>query len=313
MFKPILMAVLGGLTASLLIASAPARAEGARQTLGFGHFFDNDVIGDGKDRWQSGSYTLSWLRGKGWSGQLPAQPFAVMEYRLGGSILAPENLVTPAAGDRRYVAKSQFSAHTQFAPRAGLEADLGLGFVWTGPSNGLSQLQEFLHRAFSAPAPRAADTQLGNHVYPYLNAELARPVSLGGALGGAQLRPFVEARAGEESYLRAGADLAFGASEEGALWLRDEVTGQRYPGIAGTSSGRTGFVLGADIAHVFDSPYLAKADGVRLVPTRKRLRAGLSTRLGAGTVFYGLTWLSREFESQPEAQLTGSAQLRIRF
>ncbi|WP_223635797.1 lipid A-modifier LpxR family protein [Rhodobacter sp. TJ_12] len=290
--------------------AAPVQADpGARQFLGFGHFLDNDLIGDGKDRWQSGSYTLSWLRGPGWAGRLPQQPFEILEYRLGGSIVAPARLRNPRPGDRRYVAKSMFSVHTPFAPAPGLEADLGLGLVWTGPSNGVSQIQEFLHRVLSAPRPVVAANQWPNHLYPVATAELARPI----ALGVAELRPFVSARAGDESFVRAGADLAFGRREGGALWLRDEVTGQRYVGISGQQAGGTSFVLGGDIAHVFDSQYFPAAGGVALEPTRKRLRVGVTTRIGALGVFYGATWLSKEFKGQPEWQVIGSLRLRLNF
>ncbi len=304
------------LVAALVAAPAPAIAETSfdaarmgRQTLGFGHFFDNDVIGDGADRWQSGSYTMSWLRGVSWQGSLPRRPFEIVEYRLGGAIVAPARLAGPAAGDRRYVAKSQISMHSHFSPRHGTEAELGLGLVWTGPSNGLASLQRALHRIFSAPRPSAADTQLGNHLYPVLSGEFARPFGLGGA----EWRPFLEARAGDETLLRLGLDLAFGGRERGALWLRDTVTGQRYVGIAGTAETVTGFVLGADIAHVFDSAYFPAADGVAFAPTRKRLRAGISTRNGAFGLFYGLAWLSEEFEGQPEGQVVGSLRGRVNF
>ncbi len=284
---------------------------GENRSLGFGHFLNNDVLGDGRDRWQSGSYTLSWLRGAEWSGHLPTRPFEIVEYRLGGAIVAPARLVNPPAGDRRYVAKSLFSLHSQFAPRPGLEADLGFGFVWTGPSNGLSGLQDAIHDLFSMPEPTADDTQWPNHLYPVLSAELARPVALGAS--GAELRPFVAAQAGDESLVRFGVDLAFGLRETGALWLRDDITGHRYVGISGQSTSGTAFVLGGDVAHVFDSAYFPASGGVAVETTRTRLRAGVSTRLGEVGVFYGLTWLSREFEGQPEGQVLGSARLRMNF
>lgn len=298
---PLAFALLG------LLALAPA-APAEPRPLGFGHFLNNDVLGDGKDRWQTGSYTMSWLRGPQWQGQLPAQPFEILEYRLSGAVIAPSRLKS-LRGDRRYVGKAAFSIHTPFALGAGTEADLGFGLVWTGPANGISDLQRALHDLLDEPPPRAAQTQLPNHIYPMVSAEIARPM----ALGRAELRPFLEARAGDEKLLRVGADLAFGQRERGALWRRDEITGHRYVGIGGTDAGGTAFVVGADVAHVFDSAYLPGGWEVQPEQTRSRLRAGVSTRLGRVGLFYGLTWLSREFVGQPEGQLVGSVRLRLRF
>ncbi|ETD87375.1 lipid A deacylase LpxR family protein [Rhodobacter capsulatus] len=299
---PLAFALLG------LLALVPAPAEAETRPLGFGHFLNNDALGDGKDRWQTGSYTLSWLRGPEWQGRLPGRPFEILEYRLSGAVIAPSRLKS-LRGDRRYVGKSAVSLHTQFAPTPQTEADLGLGVVWTGPANGISGVQRQLHDLLGEPRPRAADSQLPNHLYPTVSAEIARPI----ALGRAELRPFAEARAGDETLLRLGADMAFGQRERGALWLRDEVTGQRHLGIGGTDAGGTAFVLGADVAHVFDSAYLPGGWGVQPEQTRSRLRAGIATRLGRVGLFYGLTWLSREFVGQPEGQLVGSVRLRLRF
>ena len=301
---PLALALIG------LLALAPmAQAETpARKALGFGHFLNNDALGDGRDRWQSGSYTMSWLRGPGWSGSLPRQPFEILEYRLSGAVIAPSRLQS-LRGDRRYVGKSSLSIHTPFALGAGTEADLGFGLVWTGPANGISDLQRALHDLLGEPRPRAAQTQLPNHIYPMVSAEIARPM----ALGRAELRPFVEARAGDEKLVRLGADLAFGQRESGALWRRDEITGQRYVGIGGTGGDGTAFVIGADVAHVFDSVYLPADWGAAPEPTRTRLRAGVSTRLGRVGLFYGLTWLSPEFIGQSEGQMVGSLRLRLRF
>lgn len=302
------------LATGLALSAPPAVAQDQgglmdnRRTLGIGHFFDNDFLGDNKDRWQTGSYTVSVIRGTGWDGSLPSRPFEIMEYRGGGSIIAPSRLKAPAAWDRRYVGRLTVSAHTQFAPRPGLESALGLGLVATGPDTGISGLHRTLHRLFSAPEPVAANAQLGNHIYPLAMAEFGRPFQLGGA----ELRPFVEGRAGDETLMRAGVDLRFGAREGGALWLRDEITGQRYVGISGPTPPGTSFVLGADVAHVFDSHYFPDA-GVDFTPTRRRLRAGVDTRLGAVGLFYGVTYLSEEFKTQPEGQVTGSLRMRLNF
>ena len=315
--NPILAALRGALlTVTFGLAALTPAAAGSfgerlalRETLGYGRLFNNDYFGDHEDRWQTGSYNISVVRGQVWDGKLPQLPFEIMEYRFGGSIIAPSVLSHPPAGDRRYVGRLNFAAKTHFAPLPGTEADLGFGLVATGPGTGISDLHETLHRIFSAPRPAVAKDQIGNHLYPVLDGELGRPVDLGWA----EARPFVEGRAGDETLLRAGVDFRFGQRERGALWLRDETTGQRYVGVTGSGGEGTSFVLGADIAHVFDSQYFPSADGVDFEPTRKRLRAGISTRIGIVGVFYGVTWLSEEFVGQPEGQVLGSLRARVNF
>lgn len=309
-FVRALCGTLAALSGSLAL-SLPVQAEGwfpNRETLGYGHFFNNDYLGDNQDRWQTGSYTISVLRGQGWEGALPSRPFEVMEYRASGAIIAPSTLRNPPADDRRYAGRLSFAAHSQFAPRPGLEADLGFGLVAIGPDTGISSLHRSLHELLSAPTPFAASDQLGNHLYPLLTAELGRPVDLGWG----EARPFLEARAGDETLLRAGVDLRLGSIERGALWLRDDISGHRYVGISGEGGERTSFVLGADVTQVFDSAYFPDP-AVQFEPTRTRLRAGMSTRLGAVGLFYGLSYLSEEFKTQPEGQIIGSLRARVNF
>ena len=72
------------------------------------------------------------------------------------------------------------------------------------------------------------------------------------------------------------------------------------------------WVLGADLAHVFESGYLP-AGGVALEPQRQRLRAGLHWQGEAAAIFYGLTYISPEFAGQPEGQLLGSLNVSLKF
>ena len=110
-----------------------------------------------------------------------------------------------------------------------------------------------------------------------------------------------------------GADeLADVAREIGALWLRDEITGQRVVGISGNSSPGAWFTLGADFGHVWSSAYLPE-DEIELSDTRTRVRAGVNMRHGDFGVFYGVTWLSKEFEAQPEGQVLGTLRVRANF
>jgi Uncharacterized protein conserved in bacteria (DUF2219) len=288
------------------LAAAPVAAQ-ERVTLGFGRLFTNDALGDGQDRWQSGSYTLSLVRGPSWSGTLPDRPGVILEYRLRAAVTAASNLENPAPDDRRYAGTLAIGVHTHF-DTAGFDVRAGVDLVGIGPNTGVGRFQEEVHEIFGLSDPDLSN-QIGNRLRPTASVEVARMVDLGGA----RLRPFFEAQAGAETLVRAGADVTFGGFGRGGLMLRDTVSGQLYPGIPDDGAAGVSFVLGADVAHVFSSVYLPDGGQVDLTDTRTRLRGGINWNTGASEVFYGVTWLSKEFEGQPEGQLVGSLRLSLQF
>lgn len=301
--------VLKGPTFLLLFAGAmamPAMAQD-RVTLGFGRLFNNDTLGDGQDRWHSGGYTLSLVRGPSWDGSLPDRPGVILEYRLRGDIVAASNLENPAPNDRRYAGTLAIGVHTHFNA-AGFDMRAGVDLVGIGPMTGVGSFQKDFHNIFGLSEPDLSN-QIGNRLRPTASVEVARSIDLGSA----RLRPFVEAQAGAESLVRAGADVIVGSFGEGGLFLRDVVSGQLYPGIRSNGDDGLSVVLGADVAHVFSSVYLPEGGQVELTDTRTRVRGGINWRSGGSEVFYGVTWLSEEFESQPEGQLVGSLRLSLRF
>lgn len=300
--------LLGVLIASLgLLIAVPALA-GDRAILGWGRLFTNDFLGDGQDRWRSGSYTVSQVRGQTWGGTLP--PFGeILEYRLQSQIISAADLANPAPGDRRYAGVLSFGLHTHFA-FAGAEASLGGDLVVTGRQTGVGRFQSWAHGIVGAPKPGGLDQQISNGFHPTLVAELGKSFHLSDK---ATLRPFGEVRAGDEVLVRVGGDLVVGGLAEGSLMLRDGVTGQRYRAVRGTGAEGLSFILGGDVAAVASSVYLPAPGAVDLAKTRSRARAGVYWQSERFDLFYGLTWLSREFESQPEGQTLGSVNLRIRF
>ncbi|MEQ6250081.1 lipid A-modifier LpxR family protein [Sulfitobacter sp. HNIBRBA3233] len=310
MLRSLLAALVG--SCFLAVGLSDAAMAQDRNRLGYGRLMSNDYIGDGKDRWRTGSWTSSRVWGKtDWQGSAPSQFGDLVELRLSFEILAPENLSAPAVGDRPYAGSLSVGAHTHFDWN-GLETSMGADLVFTGSGTGLGKLQQQLHEAFGVDAPSEAllDAQIGGGLHPTVVAELGRTLDLGPAL---RLRPFVEGRAGAETMVRAGMDLTIGRIGQGEFMVRESVTGHRYRVIQNSDTTGFSFLLGADVAHVADSIYLPEDRGYELTPSRDRLRAGVHWQGRTASAFYGLTYLSEEFEAQTEGQLTGSVRINLSF
>lgn len=299
-----LLALITGLTTPAL-----AQSEG-RQRLGYGLLFTNDVLGDTDDRWRTGSITSSRVWGPAWQGHAPERIGQLLEFRFHGEVIAPENLSRPAPLDRPYVGALGFGLHTHFQ-KAQVDYALGADLIVTGPQTQLDDFQDFLHGFLGGRdvGRRVRRNQIDDGIRPSGVFEASREFELGFA----RLRPFAEARLGVEDLIRAGADITFGDIGRGELQVRDAVTGHRYRVVRAEQAG-TAILLGADIAYVDDSDYLPARSGVTLTEDRTRLRAGLhwENRNGAA-LFYGLTWLSEEFDEQREGQFLGAVQFRLRF
>jgi hypothetical protein len=298
------------LAAAPMLAGSIATAE-ERVTLGWGRIFTNDFLGDGNDRWRTGSYTVSRVRGPSWQGHAAHGLGDILELRGHGGVISPSNLTTPAANDRRYAGVLSLGLNTHFGWRQA-EVDLGAELALTGPRSGIGSFQKWFHNQANIVPPSAAvlDAQIGNRLHPGLNAEIGRSFGLGDAV---QLRPFAEARMGVENFWRMGGDITIGRFGQGGLLLRDVTTGQRYRGIEGTRSEGVSLTLGGDVTHVFDSALLPSGGNVTAEKDRYRLRAGLHWQGKRSSAFYGVSYLSREFVDQPEGQLVGALSLSLQF
>lgn len=294
-----------------LIALLPLGAQAQDLTrLGYGYLLTNDFIGDGQDRWRTGSIASSRVWGRDWTGAPPAGFGDLIELRLGAEIIAPDNLEAPDPADRPYAGALSVGLHSHFQNR-GLDLSVGGDLVFVGPSTGLDGFHNAVHSVVGSPdiSDTARDGQIGNGIYPTVVVEAGRSFALGDSV----LRPFVEGRAGAETMVRAGFDMRWGGLEQGSLLVRDPVSGQQYRAIDGGVAG-TGFVLGADVAHVADSVFLPSDRGYDLRDTRVRARAGVEWRNDTGGgVFYGLSYLGEEFEGQGEGQFVGSFRAHFRF
>ncbi|QYX56273.1 lipid A deacylase LpxR family protein [Roseovarius sp. SCSIO 43702] len=306
----LLAAVLAGL---LLTSTAPtiAPAEG-RSYIGHGRLVTNDLLFDRRDRWRTGSVAGSYVWGPEWTGALPQSFGQVLEFRINGEIIAPENLSFPAPGDRPFAGALSLGLHTHHR-RGRTEFALGGDLVITGPQTGFDHLQDALHSVLGGRkvTSRTRNGQIGNDINPTIVAEIGHVLDFGD--GGASLRPFVEARAGVETLARAGVDFSFGRTGQNELLVRDPVTGHRYRSIFTEGRG-LGFVLGGDIAKVDHSEFLPSNRGYELTDWRPRIRAGAHWQSRSGhRLFYGLTWLGKEFEGQRDSQVVGSLRINLKF
>ncbi len=293
---------------ALCAAAAPVAAE-QRVTLGWGRMFSNDALGDGHDRWRTGSYQLSMLRGVSFDGDLPKSFGSLIEYRASSQIIAPASLTTAAATDRRYVGMLSLGAHSQFDWQ-GNDVSLGGDLVITGPQTGISNFQKWVHNALGMAEPLVVSNQLGNAVYPTVLGEIGRTVAVTPQV---TLRPFAEAQAGVESFVRVGGDMVVGSFGRGTVMARDVTTGQRYRVAESQINQGVSFVLGGDIARVFDSALLPSTGSAAMRDDRGRVRAGMHWQGEKTSLYYGVSYLSPEFVSQSEGQVIGSLSLNLKF
>ncbi|MEM8774420.1 MAG: lipid A-modifier LpxR family protein [Pseudomonadota bacterium] len=292
-----------------LICAQTADAQD-RKTVSVGWLATNDLFVGPEDRWRTGSLSYSLTFGIPKNGTAPQQFGRVIELRFGGEIIAPESLSNPAPDDRPFAGILALGLHTHFRRNA---TDVAAGFdlVFTGPQTGLDDFQENIHdivgAAIISDATRA--NQIGNDFDPRLVVEVGHTIDFG---TNARVRPFIEGRWGLEDLVRVGFDVTIGDFGRGIL-ARDPSTGQRYE-LNGRDFPGLSLVLGADIAYVGDSDLLPDSTGLELTDTRNRIRVGLNYQWKNGSsLFYGVTWLDEEFETQDESQFVGSVRLRLKF
>lgn len=292
--------------ASLIFAAVAANADSG--TLSTGRLFSNDFLGDGKDRWRTGSYVVSKVTGGRASQDAPSYSEKFLEWRFRSEIISPANTASPAPGDRRYVGSLSIGLHKHFR-RGGWETSLGFDLVATGPSTRVSDFHQIVHDQIDQPVDAAVANQIEDRLHPTVLVELARVMPLSNNIA---LRPFMEAQAGVETLARAGLDITIGDQCQKVLRIRDVATGHRYRATPCVGMGRA-LLIGVDTARVFDSRYLPSKQGYELTDRRNRLRFGIELYGKRGYVFYGLTYLGREFVAQNEGQLVGSLNVGFNF
>ena len=182
----LLIAILPVSTPAFADEHAEVLTQG-RQMIGAGRLFSNDYFGDGRDRWRTGSFVYSHVRGReAYSG---TEGFGdVIEYRYRAEIIAPGG-GSKSPGDRPYVGTMSLGAHTHFDMN-GMEISAGADVVAIGSQTGLSDFQEQFHDTFDMTPPLFTDQQLGNKFLLNGTVTATRPYQMSDRVS---LRPFAEA------------------------------------------------------------------------------------------------------------------------
>lgn len=297
-------ALLGSLCAPL------AAQERDRTFVGYGRLLTNDLLGDGHDRWQTGSLQTSRVWAPHRSDIVPTRFGDMIEFRLNAQVTAPWDLTRRAFGDRKFGTALTFGVHTHFQPNH-WEYSLGLETSILGKKNGLETIQSTIHDLVGADQPSQFVTknQIKSQVLLGGVAEASRDFDFSDRL---RMVPFAELRLGMESLVRFGADINIGHIAKRDFAIRDAVTGFKYATVIHPEQG-TSFILGADTAFVQNSAFLPSDGWAQLTNIRHRVRAGVLHKGKRIDWFYGATWLSPEFDQQASGQIVGSLRIDLKF
>lgn len=289
-----------------LVFGAPAQADGI-SVLGLSYVVTNDSIGEFRDRWQTsvveGRVFLDVPAARDWA--LLSDP--VVELRFTSQIVTPDRIDAPGPGDRPFAGVLAAGTYLH-STRGPAEVSAGLSLSAVGPQTGTFRFQRWLHEILGFPLPAPEDYEIGDGFHPGVTVEIGRTLPMPAGT----VRPFAEARLGPEDILRAGIDVTLGALGRDDLMVRESVTGLRLPGLEGPDISGWSIVAGADAAYVAGSLYLPASRGFDPLP-RYRLRGGVHWQTRAISAFYGVSWLSPEFDGQPDGQFVGAVQFRLRF
>ncbi len=286
------------------LAASPALAGPIKSS-----FFTNDFFGDGHDRWRSGSYTLFLgLEGEKMGG-------LAHDFRIRAEIISPWGAKTqPDNDDRPYAGMLGFGVFANEEYR-GLDINFGGEILFVGDQTGIANLQQGFHEATGIAGYLPKDMpnrRVEDSVTGMLSGEVARNVFFAEEVN---FRPFIGAQAGYETFGRVGFDLISGGYAQAERFVRDPVSGFLQP----SSPRRAGrmddmsFLVGADYTYVGHSDFFPDWSDVEMKKQRVRVRAGFQTRISSASVFFGFTYLGKEFNSQVESQTIGVFSLEFPF
>ncbi len=296
---------------SAVLAGSPIAASANElmgDYIGTTDIFVNDFLGDGQDRWRSGGYSKSWLYRDGLLGY--------GELRGRAEIITPW---TPAGqgpnNDRINV--GLLGAGAFWEQRMGdTRFHYGGELALLGESTGLHAFQEGFHDLFGYENgynfSERNDPIIDDQISGMISGEVSHSFVMGDYV---RVRPFVEAQAGYETFVRGGGDVVIGLLSDVGRWTRDPITGFITPMESEFLLDWRGFSLvgGIDYTYMASSQFFPDSGPVEMEDVRMRARLGLLLDLHFYNVFLGVSELSEEFTTQSEKQRVGLLSVDLRF
>jgi hypothetical protein len=290
---------------AIALSSTIASAEETRSS-----FFTNDYIGDGRDRWRSGGYTLSY----GFEDDKIGTPFNL---QLRSEIISAWDSSKQAdTDDRLYVGAIGIGA---FATKRYGFTDISLGgeILAVGDQTGVAKFQGAFHDILGFSGGYNPGEQPHSHLANAFTGILAAEAAMNYYVGSnTVVRPFVGGQYGYETFLRAGADVVIGNMSNAERWIRDPISGFIQPSSSQKSNYMEGYslVAGFDVTTISESAFFPDHGDVELEPMRIRSRLGLQKGFSNGfSIFYGATHLTKEFSTQYEGQTVGTISIESFF
>lgn len=287
-----------------ILIAAPVSADLTKSS-----FFTNDFFGDGRDRWRSASYTVFL----GFEGEKTGG--IAHDFRFRAEIISPwGSKKQPTNDDRPYVGMLGFGlfVNENFGK---IQYNAGAEILLTGDQTKIADFQQGFHDLTGIAGYLPKDmphNHVGDSVTGMVSAEVARGFSL---IEGFYVRPFVGAQVGYETFGRIGLDILVDGYADAQRYVRDPVSGFLQPSSPERASKMNdmSFLIGADYTYVTHSDFFPNWSDVEMTNSRLRVRAGVQVRIRKASTFFGITYLSKEFESQVESQTIGVLSLEFPF
>lgn len=266
--------------------------------------FNNDFLGDKRDRWQTGSYQKSVFV------PMPTRRAdGALELRARAQIVSPWSSGEQEMRDRPYSSVLSLGAFRHHNVQ-GFNSRTGVELILQGDQTGLPEFQNAVHRALGITDisynPMGQDRHIADRLTGRAIAEFSRSAAISPQVS---IRPYLLFAAGAEISATAGADLHLGlAPLSDALHTRDVVTGLALPARPISAAA---FVAGWDAAYVDRSLHLPARSGVDVKHEQFRVRAGFEAKIGAVRLFAGQAWLSPQFQGQVTGQRIGMLAIGV--